>query len=199
MCKQCNDFSDSDCTACFSGKYLINAECVELCPSHYYEDFSDSQCKMCHSSCLNCTGPLDANCTSCPSPGRFYFDLHCLGQCPDSWFGNTTTSECQSCHIHCATCQTGPAFNQCTSCNVSSSLEAVGVNSTTNETIYATVETARFLSGTTCVTHCPDGFYGNSSEHVCASCNASLCQNCVGPMEDNCTSCASPKFLYNQK
>lgn len=72
----------------------------------------------------------------------------------------------------------------------------MGANLTTNETIYATVETARFLSGTTCLTQCPDGFYGNSSEHVCASCNASLCQNCIGPLEDDCTSCASPKFLY---
>ena len=95
------------------------------------------------------------------------------------------------CHLTCLTCN-GTTATNCLSCN--------------ND---------RFLYQATCLTECPDGFYGDTSDNTCKRINEELiypylfnffgplachssCFTCDGGTANNCTSCnlAGTTYLY---
>ncbi len=47
-----------------------------------------------------------------------------------------------------------------------------------------------FLSGTSCVTKCPEKSYNNEALRVCSDCDTS-CENCFDGTNTGCLSCAS--------
>jgi len=50
-----------------------------------------------------------------------------------------------------------------------------------------------YLSGNTCVTACPNGFFGNISTKTCDPCNAT-CSICITSTTD-CNSCKNGYYL----
>ena len=59
-----------------------------------------------------------------------------------------------------------------------------------------------YLSGTTCVTTCPGGYWRDTSTNTCQPCYSSgtgpnySCLTCSGGEAENCTSCSNSTFLY---
>jgi hypothetical protein len=73
LCGPCQDHCEEcDAGICYdcANNYYLTAdgmECVASCPSDYYrDDVTNSQtgiCSSCHSSCNQCTGPTEFDCT----------------------------------------------------------------------------------------------------------------------------------------
>ena len=205
-CKTCDAETSSNCTSCNIGffRHPMNyGSCLSICPDGFFADNSDWNCKPCYSTgtsnksaCETCSGPLATNCTTCTAPGTYYLplDSSCVTTCPDGYYPDLTASYpynlCKECYQYsqpsnldgtCATCS-GPASNECLSCNASQFLD----------------------SSSMCVNVCPTGWWGNSTSRKCQTCfQASTlsdpiqsCYTCTGPNSTNCTSCSSGSFYY---
>lgn len=75
-CKECSGPGSQNCTACETGKTLINGECVIT---------SD-----CSQNCRSCTGPSGTDCTACFN-GFAFLEVSnakgkCLSQCPTLYY-----------------------------------------------------------------------------------------------------------------
>ena len=81
----------------------------------------------------------------------------CASQCLDGQYPNSTTKICLLCSLSCLTCTSS---TQCTSCG------SVGGQDL-------------FLYSSKCLLSCPNGIWGNVSDHKCYSCSSgcSLCTN----------------------
>ncbi|XP_039422711.1 proprotein convertase subtilisin/kexin type 5 isoform X1 [Corvus cornix cornix] len=70
-CATCAGAGIDACINCTQGYFMEDGRCVQSCSSGYYLDHSTESgyksCKRCDASCLDCSGPGDRNCTSCPS------------------------------------------------------------------------------------------------------------------------------------
>ena len=141
-CIACSGPSNTQCSACASGWYLVNTTCIlcdaacsvcsgpgntacSSCNVGWY--LIDTTCTLCNSACSNCTGPSATECSSCNT----------------GWYLNDTT--CTPCNSACGAC-TGPDITNCTSCN-----------------------SGWLLDETTCGTSCPTGYYGNTTTNTCES------------------------------
>lgn len=56
---------------------------MSYCPPGYYADNNDKKCIKCDSSCLECNGPTNVNCTKCVLNSVIKLDTNeCLNDCP---------------------------------------------------------------------------------------------------------------------
>lgn len=149
---------------CRSGEYqagevcvpcLVAADCApRTALTGVCDRFSGPTCAACHSSCANCTGPADNQCTACQSGLLSTADgTRCVSACPTSEFvlpvsGGGASTTCAACSVLCGECN-GTSPDQCTACPFGSSL---------------------FLSASTCVTKCPDKTFRDESTQVCTPC-----------------------------
>jgi proprotein convertase subtilisin/kexin type 5 len=74
-CLKCS--SAGECDLCQEGasKNIGTADCFISCPVGTYTLSTniDSQCLPCHSTCSQCSGPLESDCTVCPE-ATYLFD-----------------------------------------------------------------------------------------------------------------------------
>lgn len=65
-CAQCK-FKVANCLLCSVGYYMqpLSSTCLPTCPSHYYKNTGTRICTICQDSCVECSGPLYNQCTSC--------------------------------------------------------------------------------------------------------------------------------------
>jgi len=127
-------------------------------------------CENCHSSCAECWGPLNAECTVC-SPGHFLYVTTCGETCPAGFYKEAISNSCQPCHEACTACLSAPT--ECIACKTGFFLHAPTL---------------------TCQTSCLPGYYGEPATNLCQVCNAA-CTTCTGPMNTECTGCAESFFL----
>ncbi|XP_030832613.1 proprotein convertase subtilisin/kexin type 5 isoform X2 [Strongylocentrotus purpuratus] len=163
-CDSCLNGIVDVCQTCAESYYLDNAACVLLCPPGKVAVPHTRRCELCHPTCRTCEGSPDT-CTSCDDE-YFYddFDNLCLTQCPEDMYDDALRN-CQDCDDKCASC-VGAGPDNCKIC----------------------YEMDEFLSGTSCVTDCPEGQYGDEYTGTCRSCHPS-CVTCAGPGDHECNSC----------
>ncbi|XP_006812277.1 proprotein convertase subtilisin/kexin type 5-like, partial [Saccoglossus kowalevskii] len=169
-CATCVGPSQYDCTSCNGKKILEGGKCVAHCLNSEYHDTRSGRCEACHSSCWECEGPAASQCTECNF--HFFFDEDtktCRSNCPTGMF--EIGVQCMPCHESCSTCD-GDTEIDCLSC-----------------------ELPLYHKDYSCLTECPDGYYGDRVEDVdgkdvqeCRRCHYN-CKTCQGPMDDDCTSC----------
>ena len=179
-CSECTDGTDTQCSACNPGYYLVGDTCA-----------------ACHLACSICMGPLIHQCYACNSgyflqPSR----IGCDDSCPDGYWPDYTSKSCQECHNFCLKCsgngfwqdagskQCQPCHAYCSICTSASNTDCTVCNS------------GFFLqpSSTTCSDSCPTGYGKNCATKTCVLCDTS-CLACTGSTSDECSVCNTGYFL----
>lgn len=99
-CKSCSGMSTT-CSACYSGYFLKNQQCLTNCGSGYYENSTDNTCGQCPTFCATCDIQKCFTCT----PTAYFYDGMCYNVCP--------TQAPNILGIYCRNC----AKNNCINCN----------------------------------------------------------------------------------
>lgn len=152
-------------------------------------------------ACTTCTTGLPNSCTACSS---LYYHLvastTCYASCPPFYYNFQLNWTCQPCSSNCQTCVNS---TYCSACATSYLLYQNLCVSTCPVGTYVKIEAAACLNcpsgcsvctGNSQCLDCFAGYYFNSSLGFCFSCN-SVCLNCTGPGQTECTACSSPLFL----
>uniref|UniRef100_A0A672HDG3 Proprotein convertase subtilisin/kexin type 5b n=1 Tax=Salarias fasciatus TaxID=181472 RepID=A0A672HDG3_SALFA len=173
-CATCAGTGIEACTRCADGYLLEEWRCVSTCSTGYYlsEQIADNgqvqrSCKKCDSSCYECLGPGERNCSSCVSGYNLEAGACVVSTiCKDGEYW----SEHGKCHLCDATCQqcTGPEQEDCTSCPAT-----------------------RFFDGGRCDIRCRAGRYAMGRQ--CHPCHPT-CHECTDEGRDKCTSCDRDEF-----
>jgi proprotein convertase subtilisin/kexin type 5 len=164
-CAKC--ISSTQCsTTCDAGAVYLNQKCLLTVPVGYVN--ISSIAVACKTGCTTCS-ILSTNCTSCDTGYYFYF-YSCVSDCPSGYVKSGVN--CTICTSPCLTCSINPT--NCLSCDSS-------------------VSPSVYLSGTSCVTICPQTTYANLLNNNCTSCT-SPCLTCSNSI--NCLSCVATYSLY---
>ena len=194
-CATCLAGAYNNCDSCNSPYYLYpntGGQCLGPCPDGYWGQSSDWTCQQCYTisgptyyPCSTCSaGNAYNQCTSCS--GYYLYSGECLSSCPNGYYISDST--CQQCFVgssptnySCTTCSAGSAYNQCTSCS-----------------------SGYFLYSGECLSSCPTGYWGRSSDWTCQQCYTNFgpthypCSTCsAGNAYNQCTSCSSEYSLYS--
>ncbi|KAL4489764.1 hypothetical protein ABPG72_022404 [Tetrahymena utriculariae] len=178
MCEQCDNScatcsgpSNNQCLSCENSLFYLQTSgaCVSNCPSGYFQNNLLNQCQKCDSTCKECSGTSNTQCTSCSSQLIFY-NNQCLTQCPSGLFIQQSNNSCVPCDQSCESCN-GQSSSSCLSC-----------------------KPGAFLFSNQCVSKCPDGYYQNDNE--CSLCHSS-CQTCTGPNSNQCQTCVDSLIKQN--
>ena len=128
-CSTCNGPNKENCLSCQQTAYQLenstngtteNVTCLvfkESCKDYgmYYTKIEDqNMCKKCHTSCLECSGPTDKDCTKCildnENPlNSLYLDPtinKCLSICPEGTTYLFGKNECVPCDKGVKVCKT---------------------------------------------------------------------------------------------
>uniref|UniRef100_A0A4W6DD95 Growth factor receptor domain-containing protein n=1 Tax=Lates calcarifer TaxID=8187 RepID=A0A4W6DD95_LATCA len=182
-CRRCPPHCDvcSDDRTCFSDflYLMLNGVCKASCPMGYYEDMEEGRCGQCHPTCASCSGPLADDCETCSTFSPKLYKGACSKDCPVGTYYETKAMECQECHQTCMSCS-GPDANQCTQCEKGLVLDP-----------------NTLLCGVTGDTDCPPGTYLHDDQFTCMGCHRH-CYSCEGPGNDECQTCAVPKYLHSE-
>ena len=173
-CESCLGGTNNQCTACKPGFFLQPAStiCLDSCPSGYWGNTTNNVCSACDTACSTCTGPSYKQCSDCNSgyflqPGRRP-RATCLSSCPIGYGEDSVNNTCVMCDSSCSVC-TGSSNTQCSICNEGFFLQPAP-------------------STTTCLDSCPAGYWQDTTNHICASCDIS-CSQCTGPLNSQCSAC----------
>lgn len=177
-CETCDGPSSNDCLSCNSDYFfdVFASECLSDCYSHFYQFETTEgvfECLECHSTCSDCFGGLETECTDCyPSDWLLEVnsDYTCESNClEDEGYFEEDYPYCFECESPCETCAD---FETCLTC----------------------IEDFLFKPfDSTCVENCGDGFYEDDKE--CLECHYS-CEECSGPDENECTDCYYDGFFW---
>jgi len=175
----------ASCAVCGNSMYLYQGACVATCPDGTYSVGAGATgrvCAPCHPVCKHCTGPASNQCDNSLGLGCYFGYTYlggafhtCNPACPAGFYDDPVMGCITSCDATCATC-TGPASNQCVTCQAA---------------------TPFFTSGT-CSAGCSAGYYSDSSyssPSLCRACEFN-CNACTGA-GNTCTQCASGFYLNN--
>lgn len=180
-CKVCFEVA-TNCSACtINGTnaaflYPINSSCLISCPTGTYQNLTDRTCYLCNPECLTCQFN-SSYCYSCDTTlGYAYLNFSCINLCPSFYFLSNGGSNCTKCSNYCTICDT--IATNCSEC-------------TLNGTYMA------YLSGSSCVTTCPNQTYpdtGGGLVNLCLPCDIS-CMTCTASPSP-CSSCSPNYYLY---
>ncbi|XP_049434017.1 proprotein convertase subtilisin/kexin type 5b isoform X1 [Epinephelus fuscoguttatus] len=172
LCETCVGSRSDQCTTCRTGFHLNEGSntCVANCGDGFYLDTDSNICRRCPENCRKCT---NSNiCTEC-KPGMSLQGNKCQMTCDPGTYYNGHRRTCEPCHRACATCA-GTGIEACTKC-------ADGY----------------LLEDWRCVSTCSTGYYlseqtsdNGQVQRSCKKCDHS-CYECLGPGEQNCSSCVT--------
>lgn len=181
-CQECYG-TPTTCIGCISTasnpQYFYGGNCYSICPDGTYADgFNCSACDP-NAFCATCS-VTGTNCTSCAFDSinnqEKYLDQPgygtCINACPTT--GTFTISDLIN-KICVQTCDNNLILNGSTC-------------------IFCQNNTYKLISNSSCVTSCPDFFYPDTVNYLCAQCDSS-CLTCSGGYAENCTSCSSTATL----
>ena len=170
------------CTACGtlttlqSYLYPTDSLCYTNCPTDSWKNTGAGTCDLCDASCNMCSGAI----TTCLNCAATYYRIigsqACTNDCGTGFYGDTGTVHCTVCIDGCATCSMPGGVFQCDTCGTVGGVQY-------------------YMSGTSCVSNCPSGMYGDGSTIGCVSCS-SPCATCSGT-GTTCLTCATGALIYN--
>ena len=82
----------NECISCNSGYFLVDSQCLPICPSGTYANNLNNQCESCSSDCNTCSYEFDY-CTSCLEN----FSLDYLNFCYSECTAGKLPSTCEPC------------------------------------------------------------------------------------------------------
>uniref|UniRef100_A0A3B3VXF3 Fraser extracellular matrix complex subunit 1 n=1 Tax=Poecilia latipinna TaxID=48699 RepID=A0A3B3VXF3_9TELE len=207
-CRSCVGPLASDCRRCLKPEevflpqdfLLQRGVCIAACPAHSFLD--GLQTCRCHPLCQTCSGPSQADCTSCP-PGGALQSGYCTTGCQEGRF--LCSSDCQRCTadlqtgvgsvcLWCKAARTWLLGDHCVSfcpsdhyawhgaCHPScESCSGAGPLSCTS----CPTKSVLLPSGL-CAARCPVGYYDNGhrlcQDRQCLTCDtAGVCTSCRDP------------------
>ena len=214
-CLKCSHHKSTHCTSCHKGQLLVENQCLNECPSQFYEHLTT--CQKCYSHCESCNGPLKDQCLSCSSE-RFFLNHTCVKTCPVGTFG--IQYHCVSCIKNCSNCSTE---HSCDLCNdnyyfLSSNTPKCTHDCPESYFRHLATRTCRqcqshcdecydalschhciedyfyYAPNRSCLKQCPDGYY--SSERTCIPCQLP-CSTC-NVTSLNCSSCSHAMALHKE-
>ena len=165
-CLKCN-VSSTNCSKCALGYFLyvpMNS-CTAMCPPGYFNDptvtSNNYYCSTCTPGCLTCNGPTLNNCQTCQNVTQandtivsYFKDVtgsFCVNVCSLGYYGNVLNNNCDPCQIGCVSCQYNKSY--CFSCRSEGGSDYF-----------------KPKASNSCVTVCPNGYYGNSTDYTCRDC-----------------------------
>lgn len=159
-----------NCSSCFQGKYFLQSEtrCVLDCGDGFYNKNADNSCQSCDPTCLDCYGPSNQNCITCPLAEVRRLDHSC--GCPTGQFSENFSIPCANCNPGCKECD-GATSSDCIECHGTKNLQV----------------------DSTCVEGCFDQSF-LFSPGTCLACNQN-CKSCNGITDKKCTECYPGKLL----
>lgn len=176
----------------------LNNTCMSQCPTKYF--ISGTTCSPCISPCSSCTS--ETVCLSCVQ--GYWNGTNCAAACPAGTYANSFNNSCEAC-VGCLTCNLSPTT--CTSCSGGLILFDSACISTCGSGYYQSGTTCLrcvspcssctsstqclscsigYLEGTSCISSCSKGTFGDLTTQKCLPCNTS-CESCISSNE--CTSC----------
>ncbi|NXB01917.1 PCSK5 convertase, partial [Cnemophilus loriae] len=192
-CQNCKQDDPRICITCIQNYYMYKQHCYKYCPGNTYRDESSWQCRDCPNNCNSCD---KGGCDSCKE-GFYLSDGTCVRECGDGFFADDISRECEPCHRSCATC-VGYSYEHCTGCkngfqlshgqclNPGNSLPAgkfwrdgnrkllsCDSSCTTCEKsadVCTSCPEGKFLIHDTCVSLCPQKYFGNVASGKCEMC-----------------------------
>uniref|UniRef100_A0A8C4EQ00 Proprotein convertase subtilisin/kexin type 5a n=1 Tax=Dicentrarchus labrax TaxID=13489 RepID=A0A8C4EQ00_DICLA len=193
--------------------YPVHRERARSAEMPMDSDLTEEYSGPCDPECSDdgCEGPSPQQCVTCL---HFFLKFKnntrmCVSGCPRGFWGDRR--RCKRCYSSCESC-TGSRSDQCTSCQPGHHLTE-GTNTCT--AIYyddcmaceegcrkCVLCKSRLCSQSehrpkgSCVSVCPDGFYGDEDTNDCEECHSD-CVTCNGPEDDECLSCEEGKTLEN--
>ena len=222
-CQQCSGTAATQCTACYSGTYLLssNNSCVACNTGN--PSPSGANCVACDNTCATCTtGASATSCTTCVA-GKYLYTANstCLSCNSNDGYGIfgvnciNCNSECRRCTgttaIQCTACYSGSYLylsnSSCVACNTGNP-SPLGTNCVACDNTCATCTTG--ASPTSCLT-CVNSRYHNTTNNSCLTCDAdgvfisgtscldcnSTCRQCTGAGSNQCTSCYSGMYMLS--
>ncbi|XP_066567230.1 proprotein convertase subtilisin/kexin type 5b isoform X2 [Amia ocellicauda] len=208
-CTECTE--KRQCLKCLSEEkvklYLLDGECVNVCPSGYFED-DGNVCTKCSQECETCKD----NSTHCLSCVKSYsLNKHsCTKMCPPRFFSRNGV--CEHCPHNCKVCnddglciECDPLFfffeEECVyECPLGYYVETQSkeclfchddcseCNGPENDDCISCTDSKALKYKGNCVQKCPEGTYYDLSTEECRDCDKS-CITCSGPHLTSCTKC----------
>ncbi|XP_070543437.1 proprotein convertase subtilisin/kexin type 5-like [Ptychodera flava] len=173
-CQKCLGSSESDCLTCAQDLFLYEGiRCVEHCPEGFFADVN-SECQPCSLDCGDCIDNKD-KCVSCRRFTYLFQDestSRCVDACPTGFREDEDSNSCVAatliCPMFCMDCDEDTGM--CTACVRDFTLR--------NGICYSSADLCR-----------EDQFpFWEEGEWKCANC-PNYCASCIGPTENDCTSC----------
>ncbi|XP_030832325.1 scavenger receptor cysteine-rich type 1 protein M160 isoform X1 [Strongylocentrotus purpuratus] len=138
--------------------------------------FSQNNCNHHEDAGVQCSGTLSIV-LKYGSSTRTIVHPGATGACVDSCEGGYYASgpQCLSCDANCLDC--ADASNLCTACKAPS-----------------------FLQGSSCISECGVGQFGNTLTSRCEACDRDVCDSCAdGDRSDICTSCPQGRYMKDSE
>ena len=126
-CNICYEFCSkcitqpTNCQACIPnlGLSLVGSTCTCNAPGYFvYRNttVNQDQCVRCNPLCLQCTGPLNTQCSQCDSTVGAIYKGSNTCSCVSHKYYDPLLQVCAVCNSLCLEC-TGPSSNECNGCN----------------------------------------------------------------------------------
>lgn len=129
-----------------------------------YFVWSSAFSSSCSINCLICNSNICQYCSGIKNQ-----DSACIAACSPTYISDTY-GNCYTCSSSCVNCN-GSSPESCTSC-----------------------DSSKWLLSGSCLSNCPNGYYGDTSNRTCILCDSS-CLTCNGPTNSSCLSCVSGLFF----
>lgn len=215
-CLSCS-VTQTNCTYCLYGYYLINYTCVSNCSSltptfTYYSQLATLTCETCTFPCSKCSS--ETWCTAC----KIGYLNPITGTCSQCSLGTyASNASCFNCPSSCSICYSQTFCTSCTSnyyllnnsCISNSSICAVSGYYVVGNVCYPCLQPCStcwvssnnctsclqgyiFFAPNSCVVDCPSGYF--SSNQTCSTC-APQCATCISS-STYCLTCSTGYFLY---
>ncbi|KAL4446915.1 hypothetical protein ABPG74_014887 [Tetrahymena malaccensis] len=178
------------CIQCPQGLYAYQNQCLDKCPSNYFNDNTSGQ-GFCVQSCPSNSFINGLNCVTQCGPNQFINNNLCFDQCNQGTYQSkdpiTNEITCQICHFSCLACSAGGS-NFCTSCKTGYKQIDLGNNQVKcvlqckngykqdpqnpNKCIVCMLNCDMCISNfyqynDDCVQECPDGTFQNEDTKTC--------------------------------
>eukprot|EP00347_Sterkiella_histriomuscorum_P002038 403369714 len=147
------NFNPKTIVSTYTVQKLVEMKEIDLiiCKQGYYQAYVDEGsyyiCLKCNALCKNCKGPTINDCIECTEPYKLLedeFTCKIIDSCQEGQFINSITGLCNSCDPGCKTCIESANF--CQKCKANYFKE---------------------FQGTSCVSSCPSGMYGDYQKQQC--------------------------------
>ena len=187
LCQECGDIPN-ECTNCKPNSEHRASDKSCVCQTNFYaviDSGGGETCHQCSQLCQDCTGPGDAQCSSCKYPLIMEKKSDGSCGCKDGSFSTGPTT-CGACDPSCLTCSKA-GKNGCSSCEPHKTYFADEGRCTGCDPSCKTCSDPGPNKCLSC--HQDKPFWFNSVSGTCSPCN-DLYATCSGPSEIECSSCS---------